>query len=307
MGSWNFRYPSIPNFPNLRPTPRLLLGKRLFWTYKEDGECVCLWLGEPSWWKRKLFRFFNVLFKIKRRGNNWLIGDKVYTLHVSSRNKIDAQSDIVKRVKSSKDYPKVLELLEENPEFVCYIEECPEGLSVTRVKKYDRTYLFLFDIYNRSAERFLPYVNVHQHAFHHKIPVVELYAETRFTSMKQLLKFRQEILKHCKENNLEGMVVKTFDKTYGYVQAKVKQDTPKPKKQKIKKGEVELPPIPEGEILGAINHAHQELGDEDFKDVRKAMPLVARMVSEECKKHFYSGPSGALFHYYKEYLESQFS
>lgn len=97
-------------------------------------------------------------------------------------------------------------------------------------------------------------------------------------------------------------------KTYSeYIMAKVKQDTPKPKTRKIKKGQVELPPIPEGEIFGAINHAHQELGDEDFKDVRKAMPLIARMVSEECKKHFYSGPTGALFHYYKEYLASHLS
>jgi len=89
--------------------------------------------------------------------------------------------------------------------------------------------------------------------------------------------------------------------------AKVKQDTPKPKTRKIKKGQVELPPIPEGEIFGAINHAHQELGDEDFKDVRKAMPLVAIKVGEECDKHFYSKPTRKLFHYYKEYLASQLS
>lgn len=188
MGSWDFRYPSIPNFPNLRPTPRLLLGKRLFWTHKEDGECVTIWINEKI-----------------------ATGEKF--VQISSRNQIDAQSDIVERVKSSEDYPKVLGLLEENPEFVCYVEECPEGLSVTRVKKYDRTYLFLFDIYDRSAEKFLPYVIVHQHAFHYKIPVVELYAETRFTSMKQLLKFRQEVLEHAKKMGLEGFVIKTMPRT----------------------------------------------------------------------------------------------
>lgn len=294
---------SIPNFPNLRPTPRLLLGKRLFWTHKEDGECIAIWLEEIPWKKKLDIKQFTG----EKGADNWLIGDNVYALHISSKGRIDAKSDIVKRVESSEDYPKVLELLHENPQFVCYVEECQKGLSITRVKKYDRIYLFLFDIYDKSAEKFLPYVLVHQHAFHHKIPVVELYAETRFTSMKQLLKFRVEVLKYCKENNLEGMVVKTFDKTFGYVQAKVKIDTPKPKKRKIKKGPPKLPPIPEGEIFGAINHAHQELGNEDFKDVRKAMPLVAIKVGEECKKHFYSKPTGKLFHYYKEYLASQLS
>jgi len=88
----------------------------------------------------------------------------------------------------------------------------------------------------------------------------------------------------------------------GYVQAKVKLDVPKAKKKKIDKGDPIYPPIPENEILGAINKANQDLGNEVFKDVSKAMPLIAQYVGEECKKHLYSKPKTKLFILYKEYL-----
>jgi len=99
------------------------------------------------------------------------------------------------------------------------------------------------------------------------------------------------------------MVIKTFSKKFGYVQAKVKIDVPEPEKKKIARGEPIYPPIPPNEIYGAINKAHQELGDEKIRDVRVAMPLIARLVAEERKKHLFSSPKGKLFKYYKNYLE----
>jgi len=209
---WIYKYPHIPLLISMRPTPRILLGKRLQWTLKEDGECVAIWENENVYNKEKF-------------------------VQISSRNLLDAKADIVSRVQGSEDYPKVLKLLEEHPQFVLYVEECPKGRSVTGIKTYDRAYLFLFDIYDRSAEQFLPYVAVHQHAFHHKIPVVRLYAETRHRSMKDLLKFKNHVLEHCQAIGEEGMVIKTLDKKFGYVQAKVKLDVPEPKLRKISRGE----------------------------------------------------------------------
>jgi len=273
---YKFKYPHIPLLVTMRPTPRILLGRRLFWTEKKDGECVTIWLREKD--------------------------NKVC---IASRNQEDANQDIKHRVTTSEDYPKVLKLLEQHPQFVCYVEECKKGRSITGAEEYDRTYLFLFDIYDKKAEYFLNYVAVHQHAYHHKIPIVGLFAETRHRSMKDLLKFRNHALKHCEAVGLEGMVIKprNYIKDYGYIQAKVKLDVPEPKQKKISKGQPIYPPIPENEILGAVNKAHQELGDKKFKEIRLAMPLIAQYVGEECKKHFYSSPKGKLIIYYREYLE----
>lgn len=204
-----------------------------------------------------------------------------------------------------------MKLLEENPQFIAYVEECVKGRSVTGAELYDRDYLFLFDIFDRGSGKYLNYTAVHQHAYHHGIPIVKLWAKTRHRSIKDLLKFANHALLYCKEMHLEGMVIKP-QKPYiitpngldlGYVQAKVKLDVPQPKKKKIARGEPIYPPIPENKILGAINKAHQDLGDEEMKDVSKAMPLIAQYVGEECKKHLYSKPTKKLFIYYKKYLE----
>jgi len=156
-------------------------------------------------------------------------------------------------------------------------------------------------------------VNVHQHAFHHKIPIVKLYAETRHRSMKDLLKYKNHVLEYCHAMGEEGMVIKAYKIPeqfknweafkHGLIQAKVKIDVPEPKKRKISKGLPILPPIPENEIFGAINKAHQELGDEKFMETKLAMPLIAKFVGEECKKHLYSKPQVKLFRLYGEYKE----
>lgn len=282
MSGWKFKYPHIPLLLSVRPTPRILLGKRLHWTMKEDGECVSVWENQNVYNKKKF-------------------------IQISSRNLLEAKSDIVSRTQGSEDYPKVLNLLEQHPQFICYVEECQKGRCVTGVKTYDRAYLFLFDIYDRSAKRFLPYVAVHQHGFHHKIPVVKLYAETRHRSMKDLLKFKNHVLEHCHAVKEEGMVIKTWDKILGYVQAKVKIDVPEPKRRKISRGEPILPPIPDNEIFGAISKVLQDIGNVEFMKVEVAMPMIAKYVGEECQKHLYSKPQKKLFQLYQEFMERMLS
>lgn len=288
MTSWDYRYQHIPILITMKPTPRILLGKRLFWTEKRDGSNVAIW--------------------IKRNPHN-----KKEYIQISSRNMVEAASDIQALVRRTEEYPKILKLLEEYPEFVIYVEACRKGRSITGIELYEKDFLIIFDIYNRSTKKFLPYINTHQHGFHHDVPVVGLWAETRHTSMKDLLKWKNYALKHCRAVGLEGMVIKWYgvpknadyfqEFKKGLVQAKVKLDIPEPKRRKIGRGEVILPPIPDNEIFGAIDKAWQELGDEKFKDVSKAMPLIARHVSEECKQHLYSKPTKKLFALYKEFVE----
>lgn len=287
--TWQHQYPHIPLLLSMKPTLRILLGQKLFWTEKKDGECVAIWENKNIYTKEKF-------------------------VQISSRKLTEAKSDIVSRVQSSEDYSKVLKLLEQHPQFVIYVELCKKGRSVTGIEVYDRTYLYMFDIYDKSSGKFLPYICVHQHAFHHKIPVVKLWAETRHRSVKDLLKWKNHALEHCEAVKLEGMVIKAYKipkniSSYykefrkGLIQAKVKLDVPEPARRRIQKGQVILPPIPDNEIFGAIDKAWQELGTEDFRDVSKAMPLIAQYVGEECRKHLFSSPRKKLFQYYREYIE----
>jgi len=233
-------------------------------------------------------------------------------IRVSSRNLEVASSDLQALVTRTEEFGKIVSLLKENPTFVIYVEACRKGRSVTGAEEYDKDQLILFDIYDHSTEKFLPYNNAHQHAYHHNIPIVKLYAETRHRSMKDLLKFKNYALAFCKEAGLEGMVIKPrmtkiiskegYD--LGYVQAKVKLDIPEPKKRKIASGEPIYPPIPENEILGAIDKVWQELGTEKFLDVKIAMPAIAVAVGKAQREHLYSKPKGnSLFKYWQEYCE----
>lgn len=274
------QYPHIPILESMQPTKRILLGQRLFWTFKRDGS--------------------NIGFQLKN-------GKPL----ISSRNNEEAASDLQALVKRTEEYSKVLELLNENPQFIVYVEACKKGVSVTKIETFERDMLIMFDIYDKSADKFLPYILVHQQAFHFGIPVIKLWAETRHRSEKSLMAMADEALEYCKLNNLEGMVIKAYKvpekiKVYykeyrcGLVQAKIKLDLPKPKRIKKDKGDVQLPPMPDSEAYGAI--AKVEADEGLTGDPAHDMPLVASYVGEEAKKHLYSSPSKKLFTYWQEYL-----
>jgi len=269
---FKYQYPHIANLLTLYPTPRILLGKRLSWTEKRDGSCIV----------------------IRREEDGYII---------SSKNQEEASEDLVSLVHRTEEFDKVIGMLEDNPQYVIYVEACRKGRSVTGAELYDRDFIICFDIYDSQEEHFLTYTNTYQMCYHRQMPVVKLWAETRHTSMKDLLKWKKEALIYCKENSIEGMVIKAHSKKYGYIQAKVKLDIPKPVKRKISKGEPILPSIPEADILGAIDKVWQELGTEQFRNVKVSMPKVAEEVGKECKKHLYSKSNKNLFSYYQQYLE----
>jgi len=200
------------------------------------------------------------------------------------------------------EYSQIIQLIKDNPNLVVYAELCRKGRSVTGIEYYDHTFLIVFDIYDREAGIFLPYINTHQYCFHYDIPIVKLYARTRHRSMKDLFKFRNHVLEYCESIGLEGMVIKTFDKNDKYIQAKVKLDVPRPVKEKIAKGEPIYPPIPKNEIMGAIAKVEADFGLTG--NPKDDMPRIAEYVKKEMKKHLYSKPKGKkLFEYYREYLE----
>jgi hypothetical protein len=281
-----YEYPHIPLLESMKPTKRILLGKRLFWTEKKDGENVHIWMNK----------------------NQYAPTSDPF-IQISSRHMLDASPEIKKKVMDSEDYIKVAQMLKDNPTWVIYVEECQKGRSVTGIETYDRNYLFLFDILDRTTNTFFNYTFIYQQAFHYGIPIVALYAETRHRTIKDLLKFSNHVYEQCLAVRLEGMVVKAYCDSefgeHGLLQAKVKLDIPRPKKVKIVQGEPIYPAMPHSEVMGTINKVHQDLGNEKFQDVKIAMPMIATEIGKARKQHFFSSPEKKLFSYYLEYKEDR--
>ena len=108
------------------------------------------------------------------------------------------------------------------------------------------------------------------------------------------------LLRKIKNHRQYNTVMAKFKHEYlGTVHVKVK-------KRKHKAKETEdggKPPLPESEIMGAINKAHLILGDDIF-DKKKAMPLIFKLMREEAEKHGCTAPSASkLYNYYMKYIE----
>jgi hypothetical protein len=255
---------------------RSLLGKKLTWTIKEDGENVSLWL--------KSFR-----------------RSKKSELIISSRNLETASKDIQAKVKATVEFPKILKMLDDNPMFRVVVEECRKGKSVTQIKTYDHDQLFVIAIYDTAIERYLPFTLMAQTCYHYGIPTVKLYSETRHRTIKDLLKFKNHVLEYCDTMKEEGMVCSTFEDDGKQLKAKVKLDIPAPIKQsKLTDGAPIYPQIPVSEIMGSISKVEADYGLTG--EAKDDMPRIAAAVSKACKEHLYSS-RGNLFQYYKDYME----
>jgi hypothetical protein len=290
------RYPHIPILSGGR-IARSLLGKRLFWLYKEDGECVTVWFKKHT---------------AASKSDRVIVDNRVkpvakWDVMIASRNQEVASKDIQYRVMHTEEYSKLVEMIVDNPMFRVVVEECRKGRSVTGIKTYDRDQLFVIDIYDTAQDNWLPYTAMYQTTYHYGLQAVKLYAETRHRTIKDLLKFKNHVLEVCNVDKDygkdEGMVCKTFDENGELLMAKVKLDLPEPKIRKIREGQPIYPTMPDGEVYNSIDKAYQELGDEKFKEVKLAMPLIAKYVGEAAKEHLYSSPKGKLFNYYNEFLE----
>lgn len=268
-------YQTIPLLVSNRKTQRMLLGRHCKWTIKEDGENITIW-------KRKVPHT-----------------RKQFEIIISSHNQEIAAEDIRGKVATCPEYTVILQIIEDNPTYRIVVEECRKGLSVTRIKTYERAILYVVDIYDSAIKNYLPYTNVYQLCYHYKIPCVALFSETRHKTLRDLHAYMNHVLEHCIAVHEEGMVVKAFTEDGEYIQGKVKQDTPKPTERIIHEGAVQLPQIPESEIMGAISHVEADFGLTG--DPKHDMPLIAKSVGGECRKHLYSG-RGNLFTFYQDYM-----
>lgn len=288
------RYPHIPILECNKRLQRQLLGLRLSFTIKHDGQNVTIWLRKKKYAKGS--SLYSGIVELP----------KGFELIISSHNQENAFSDIVACVQATEEYPRILKLISENPSFRVVAEECAKGASITGIRQYSKAILIVVDIFDTAIMNYLTYTQVFQYCYHYDIPIVELYATTRHRTIKDLLKFSNHVLEYCNTEKEygkdEGMVAKGFNKDGEYIMAKVKLDIPRPIVERIREGPPKLPQIPESEIMGAISHVEADFGLTG--QPKDDMPRVAQAVAEECRKHLYSS-RGNLFTFYQKYLENR--
>ena len=289
-----WRYMSLNKISHMRNNGRELLGKYIYFTEKRDGSCLTIWLKLLPKWERFVNRIF------RRKFDNILDPCK-YQIMISSRNREMAEKSIKGNFLRSGDNVPVLRYLNDNPTHIIFGELLRLGLSPTRIENHEKVEFIVFDIFDGT--NFLIFQQVHQTCYHYNMKCVRLFGEGRFTSMKSLLAYKNKMLKLCKEEDREGVVLKTFQRDNKPLYAKEKLDTATSRgKPKLERGTPKYPPLPFSEAIGAVDKAYADLG-KLFNEKQKAMPLVSRYINEEMKKHLCSKPEMNLYNLYRLYCK----
>ena len=270
------KYPHLDRILLLRPNPEIVLGKEIYWTIKEDGSNLGVTLTPEG--------------DLTLRTRNMPVASEEFHRHFTSTDEVDGVHELLTDAQNWND------------EYVVFGELCVKGRSPTRMEIHEHTRFVVFDIWSGKAGRLMNYTQMHQQCYHFGLPCVELVGTCNVSTRDALFAFKDQMLTEAKERGKEGVVGKVWDENpwntgagagtkRGIIYFKEKLDTPK--LEKIPRSEVHgtvaLPVLPDSEVSGAIEKAYADLGA-DFFDVRKAMPLVAQYVAEECRKHNCANP-----------------
>jgi len=283
----SIKYPHLERIYNLKPNPEILLGQEIFWTEKRDGSNIGAYLTEEG-------------------------------IQLRSRNQDRASEDFYKAFRASEQAEGVFELLQDasnwGNEYVIFGEMLTIGKSPTRMEMHERNEFVIFDIWSCRHNQFMSYNAMYQQCYHFGLPCVELYGTCNVVTTEALYTFKDQMLAKALECKREGVVGKAwgetpFNKGDGagcsrlITYFKEKHDLPALEKipRAFEEGIIRLPTLPDSEIFGAIEKVRTDIG-EKFTEIRVAMPLVAKYVAEECKKHNCTAPKN-LHHYYQSRLQ----
>jgi len=279
-----WKYPELDRYEKLYPHPSIVFRQSVWWTRKYDGSCVCVWKDPDT-------------------------GE----VHISSRNVVDAADDLRNALKSSREYPRLLEILDDNPNYFLFGELLLKGKSPARFEDHKRIRFMGFDI--KSADAVDPIDNpdgwitipfTYQIYYQYKIPTPPVWATSDFEEIQcfeDLEKFDLHMKRLAKKRRCEGVVAKT---TNGIFRWKIKVDRPTPLEKLKREGDVpELPPLPDSEAFGAVDKVFGEIGFPDFENPSRAMPKIAENIEKEKLKHLYGNPRMNYFYYYQSYLKSK--
>ncbi len=255
------KYLDLEPIRRLKNEGRELLGQPIILTEKRDGENVSLWLNENL------------------------------EPHISSHNLIDASPDIITRFKTTPDYTKAVQLLKDETDFQNHFilyGELLKTVSPTRIEpKRKHVHWILFDIYDLTQKKYLSYNAIYQKAYHYKIPVVRQIDYFIAANMEELDFTIQQTLKWCKRHRREGIVGKDYINQTFFKEKIDLPDKPKlPHKQQLP----QYPLMPQERIIRALQHAYDEIGEANWKNVKVAMPIVAKHFNAEAREHCFSVP-----------------
>lgn len=158
----------------------------------------------------------------------------------------------------------------------------------------------MFDIFDVKTNRYWDYNLVYQRAFQFKIPIVKVLEVVKPQSLEELEQIKERLLVRCKKCRREGFVGKNYSDQIFF---KEKIDLPKIKREH-KDQKPQLPVMPDEKILRALQHAWDEIHDEEkWKDRSITMPIIARHISAEAREHDYSPPINFYSYYINTPLE----
>jgi hypothetical protein len=267
---WQKYYDTEP-IHRLKNEGRELLGEFVVITEKRDGENVSIWLN----------------------------GEDLHPV-VSSHNQVSASPEIINRFKTTPEYAKVVELLKDETKFENHLILYGELLckvSPTRIEKRKKNiHWILFDIYDLEQHKYLSYPAIYQKAYHYHIPIVRALDTFIPQTIEDITINTSLWLKWCKQHSREGIVGKCYKNQVFY---KEKIDLPKLKRVHRLDNKVIYPPMPEEKIIRALQHAFDVVGEVNWKNVKIAMPEVAKQLSNEAREHFYATPMN-MFRIYNE-------
>ena len=308
--SVNWKYPDLDRLGRLYPHPSIVLNQRIWYTHKRDGSCTCVWRKDIRKFemdKKKLKK----IVEDDRLDPNEDLTDK---LILSSRNMPVAANDVQLAFKSTDEYLKIVELLNDNPQLYLFGEFLLKGKSPARFENHEKAEWIGFDIINpqdiqdeyqpTNPRGFLTIPYVYQLYYQYGIPTPRVMAEAEgFTSIDSIFDFDKTMKDMCEQDKIEGAVAKT---TNGIFRWKIKTDLPEPEiKVPREDNTVQLPPLPESEAFGAVDKVFVELGFNTFKDKSVAMPMVAEYIHREMEKHTYGKPRANYYYYYTTYLDER--
>ena len=267
------RYYDLEPYRRLRNEGRELLGEEIYLTEKRDGENISTWLDDKE------------------------------DVRISSHNLEDASEDIKQRLKLTPEWPKICDLLgtelhSYGHRYILY-GELMKKVSPTRIEREKKhTHWILFDIWD--GEKWIPYNRVYQYGYQWKIPVVEVIDVVTPSTMEDLQSIKEKFLKWARRHRREGFVAKIYYPKRGeQLMFKERVDLPPRIKPLSENKTVNIyPPMPEDRILRALQHAFDEVGEENWHDRSKAMPSIARHISTEAREHNYNTPAKSLYQIY---------
>lgn len=250
--------------------------------------------------QRDLYKYFSedyiVVVQAKYDGSNVSIMKEGDEIKIYSRNRLakaDLRDDVILYFEKTfgKDWEKMFSKFLDGK--ILYFELQRTGNSPTKVEFHSKVNMILLDIYDEEHGWANPEtVRIFAQIYGFNYPAViseevllfddEDYEFGRVGLMKELEEVIEYAKMAAKFHCIEGVVIKRF--TGGPPYIKIKPEREKPKKDNTK-GDKKVKDLDITEVRGAIDKARADLGDDAFKNKSKAMPLIAKYIKEEEKKH----------------------